>query len=157
MELRDEALEYYIHCISSKICNDTQMTQCNKALLYIGAIVHCFTIHASEFIANGLVGDIQTLNCTDLDKWGFSTDLQTDLIQKSKKIKHRLETEAKIEFIGRQNFRKLNVPLNPSITDNLIPAIVGTLLHGRSFSYVVFFTNVLLFYIRFASMDSKRM
>lgn len=127
--LRDEALKFYIQCISSKISNDISISKDIQALLYIWAIVHCFTKHASEFKANGLVGDIQTLNCTDLDSWGFPTELQTDLILKNKKLKERLEN-ARIGFIGRPSLRKLNVPLNPSIPEDLIPAIVGTLLHN---------------------------
>lgn len=130
MELRDEALKFYLQCISSKISNATEITQCDKALMYIGAIVHCFVKHASEFTANGLVGEIQTLNCNDLNSWGFSRDLQTYFIQKSKVMKSRLQSEARIEFTGKSDGRFLNVPLNPCCTENLIPAIVGTLLHN---------------------------
>ena len=107
MELRDEALEFYIQCISSKISNDTEITQCDKVLMYIGAIVHCFTEHALEFTANGPVGEIQTLKCNDLNSWGFSTDLQTYFIQKSKTMKSRLQSEARIEFTGKSNMRFL--------------------------------------------------
>ena len=128
MELRDEALEFYVQCISSKISNASEITQCDKALMYIGAIVHCFTKHASEFKAKGLVGEIQTLNCNDLNSWGFSIDLQTFFIQKSKTMKSRLQSEARIEFAGKSESRKLNVPLNPSITENLFPRNLGALL-----------------------------
>jgi len=66
MELRDEALQFYLQCISSKISNATEtITQCDKALMYIGAIVHCFTKHSSEFTANGLHGNVQTLTILD--------------------------------------------------------------------------------------------
>lgn len=156
MELRNEALQFYLQCISSKISNATEtITQCEKALMYIGAIVHCFTTHSSEFIAKGLVGDIQTLNCNDLNSWGFSTDVQTYFIQ-CKKIKARLESEARIEFVGTPAWRKLNVPLNRCSTEILIPAIVGTLLHNCFTFDAIFFTNVLLFYIRFAFVDFKQ-
>ena len=113
--------------------------------------------HSSEFTANGLHGNVQTLNCNDLNSWGFSTDVQTDFIQKSKKIKARLETEARIEFTGKSDGRFLNVPLNPCSTDNLIPAIVGTLLHNCFSFDALFFTNVLLCYIRFSFVDFKRL
>ena len=147
MELRDKALQFYLQCISSKISNATEtITQCDKALMYIGAIVHCFTKHSSEFTANGLHGNVQTLDCNDLD-----------FIQKSKKIKARLESEARIEFVGKPAWRKLNVPLNPCSTENLIPAIVGTLLHNCFSFDALFFTNVLLCYIRFSFVDFKRL
>lgn len=97
--------------------------------MYIRAIVHCFTEHALEFTANGLVGDIQTLNCNELNSWGFSTDLQTDFTQKSKTMKSRLQSEAGIEFTGKSERRVLNVPLNPCSTENLFSSNLGALLH----------------------------
>jgi hypothetical protein len=124
---RDEVLKHYIQLVSSKISKEPQRNPCDEALLYIGAIVHCFTEHRSDFAANGIVGDMQALNCNDLDRWGFSKDLQTSFIQQNRKIKTRLENEATISFIGRPDARLLNVPLNPRRLDNLIPSCIGTL------------------------------
>ena len=49
----------------------TTITHSNKALMFIGAIVHCITKHSQEFLANGLVGEIQTLNCNDFFFFNF--------------------------------------------------------------------------------------